>query len=195
MLITIVTLYLCCSYWVYKAWQWVLPPVPAVLGALVTSLLLGLPVYNLPIHAYITGITGHLSISSFVLVAAHCLRPASCNLLYLSDQEQKFICRILAYSGLFLYPMTLGLTQFDPYILGYWQSFPHYFYLIIGLLMAISLLACYLRYHYVVIIFIGSLLGYDLHSHPSTNWWDYYIDPWIWFYACYFLIRKLRTTQ
>ena len=199
MLLTIATIYLLWVVLSYQGWRLLFPVRTAYLLAILTGLLLWVPINSLPVYAYIVGVTSYLSVSSFVLLLACCMRQwngnAAHSLLHVSLCQQRFTYRILAYSGLILYPMTLGLTQFDPYVLGYWHSFPGYFYVVVSLLAVMTILSCRYRYYHLPLIFTLSLLAYAMQISPSMNWWDYYIDPWIWCYAVYFLVRNLRNVR
>ena len=159
--------------------------------SLVCSSCIFLPIMGLPLYGYIISLTNYLSISSFVLIAltsAQQILPVfHVNKTLISLKEKRFIYRIIAYTGLAFYPMTLGLTQFDPYTLGYWHSFPQYYNVILALSALISIVCCYLKYYYLPVIFILSFINYSLLLYPSYNWWDHFIDPWIWLYACYLL--------
>ena len=73
-------------------------------------------------------------------------------------------------AGLFLYPMSLGLGPFDPYVLGWSFSwlFPS-----IGTLAAVLILRGD-RFGYALLLALGAWHGGLLES---TNLWDYVVDP------------------
>ena len=87
------------------------------------------------------------------------------------------MCSISAVAGLALYPMTLGVTRFDPYALGYGSRV---FELA---LLAVALVAWYLNLHLIVLCVTLGIGAYLLGLMESRNLWDYLIDAPITIYA------------
>lgn len=73
-------------------------------------------------------------------------------------------------SGLILYPMAMGLSGFDPYMLG-WE-----FSWLFILLMTVTFLLLLFKNSFGAVL-IACILAYDLTLLESTNLWDYLIDP------------------
>ena len=106
-----------------------------------------------------------------------------------SVDEWRFVFRLVATGGLFLYPMALGLGPFDPYTLGFAST---------GLLAVLALfasLAWWRRYHVCLGAIVLAVLAYRLDLLESSNLWDYLLDPWLVLYAIYDLRPFLSTLQ
>jgi hypothetical protein len=87
-------------------------------------------------------------------------------------------------SGLTLYPMAMGLSGFDPYILG-WE-----FSWLFILLMTVTFLLLLFKNRFGVVL-IACILAYDLSLLESINLWDYLIDPVFVFISAAALIGRL----
>lgn len=200
MIITLLTLYLFLSYLTGLLFQHSFypgfNPALSTLLSLLVPMLLFVPIADLPLYSYIIALTGYLSVSGFFMVSLSVLQQkmqsVGLHKPCISYKEKKYIYSILACTGLLFYPMALGFSQFDPYTLGYWYSFPINYYLVLPVLAIICLVCAYLNYYYLPVIIALSLASYYGLPYPSYNWWDHFMDPWIWFYACYFLIRSVR---
>ncbi|MCY1275466.1 hypothetical protein D9M68_423490 [compost metagenome] len=129
-----------------------------------------LPLDGLPLAAYLRGIVDDLAITTLVLLAAVAL--ARMDLLPAPPAaQQRQAALLFAVLALALYPATLGLTQFDPYRLGY-QPRP--------LLLALGgvALGWVLLRNWLGAAMLGlATLGFVLHLKPSGNYWDYLLDP------------------
>ncbi|MNM89442.1 hypothetical protein D3C81_1016740 [compost metagenome] len=80
---------------------------------------------------------------------------------------------LFAVLALVLYPATLGLTQFDPYRLGY---HPRPLLLVTGALALILLLAR----NWLGVWMLGlATLAFALGGKLSGNYWDYLLDPFL----------------
>jgi len=76
-------------------------------------------------------------------------------------------------AALVLYPMALGLSEFDPYVWG-WD-----FSALFVMLMIATILLLLLRNRFGLVL-IAVILAYNLKVLESPNLWDYAVDP---FYA------------
>src|SRR5262245_18500428 len=76
------------------------------------------PIGDLSVAAYARGVTGDLSIPTLVQAGTACLGRLSARSL-LDPRGVRALLWLLAGVGVFLYPLALGLTPFDPYALGY----------------------------------------------------------------------------
>ncbi len=153
----------------------------------VVALALGLswlPVSGLPLAGYVRAVSSDLSFTSMTLLA--CAIASELGAFSLgSVAEWRFVFRLVAAGGLFLYPMALGLGPFDPYTLGFAPT---------GLLATLALyagLAWWRRYHVCLGAIVLAVLAYRLDLLESSNLWDYVLDPWLLLYAIYDL-RPLR---
>jgi hypothetical protein len=95
--------------------------------------------------------------------------------------------------GLFLYPLSLGLTYFDSYALGYNSKF------FLAFFFAATLTAWHFNLHYLVIIIVLDVSAYLMGIYESTNIWDYLIDPiltlFAFFYFIIWMIKRLFRHQ
>lgn len=88
--------------------------------------------------------------------------------------------------ALFLYPATLGLSQIDPYRLGF-SPLP--------LLLALWLLCVWLWMEgnrVLCGLIAGATAAFALGLKTSTNYWDYLIDPILFIYCVAHLIARLQ---
>ena len=148
---------------------------------LVLGLALGLswlPVFGLPLAGYVRGVLSDLSFTSMALLTCAIAPRLGASSLG-SAEEWRFVFGLVAATGLFLYPMALGLGPFDPYTLGFAPT---------GLLVMLALfagLAWWRRYHVCLGAIVLAVLAYRLGLLESSNLWDYLLDPWLLLYAIY----------
>jgi len=88
---------------------------------------------------------------------------------------------VVLSGGVFLYPMALGLTYFDPYTLGY-GSRP---FLVV--LFVLALWAVQRELYLVALCLCASVLAHSMGLLESRNLWDYLLDVWVVLYAMGFL--------
>jgi hypothetical protein len=127
---------------------------------------------RLPIVAYVRGISSDLSIS---LVAIACLgmyqRLSGARLV--DGRERTLVNMVFAAGAVFLYPLALGLGDWDAYRLG-WGS-PG-----LWAVLLLLCLACWSKGFRLLPMLVGlSLLAWAAGALESTNLWDYLIDPWL----------------
>ena len=124
---------------------------------------------NLPLVAYVRGLTGDLSIVLTLLLWGSLLpanKPAP--IVF------KFVVAIIA---LCFYPFALGLGMVDPYAWGY-GSIP---FLIAVLFFALVCgLANWMKGVWIIAI---AILAWTVHWHESANLWDYLLDPFLTIWA------------
>ena len=127
---------------------------------------------QLPIIAYIRGVSSDLSITLVVLAAMDLIHrvwgtPA------LADRERFAVRVAVAVAALFLYPLALGWGDWDAYRSG-WAP--------VGMwvvLLAVSLL-CWVKSLQLLPALVGlALLAWTAGILESSNLWDYLIDPWL----------------
>jgi hypothetical protein len=142
---------------------------------------------GLSISGYLRGTAGAPSVTSLVLLGASLLAVAG-------GSEARMAKEILAVAlptipaAAFLYPMSLGLTRFDPYVLGY-RSHALWLLGVIALGAVASALA---RRDLLLVSLLGAVAAWRFGLGESTNLWDYLIDPWLSLFAVVWLGRYWR---
>ncbi len=137
---------------------------------------------ELPLAAYVRGVTGDLSMVTMLLLYGGLLPSAQKTPLGLKIA--------LACIAIIFYPLSLGLGMLDPYAWGYGS---------LGLLMAVITFAvlCGLA-GWTKGVWIVSLavIAWAAHWHESANLWDYLMDPFLAIWAScavpYFIYSKRR---
>ena len=120
---------------------------------------------NLPLVAYVRGLTGDLSIVLTLLLWSSLL-PAnkSAPIIF------KFAVVIIT---LCFYPFALGLGMADPYAWGYGSIA----FLVAVLFFALVCgLASWTKGVWIIAI---AILAWTAHWHESANLWDYLLDPFL----------------
>lgn len=129
---------------------------------------------ELPLSAYVRGVTGDLSIATLLLLWGTVL-PA---------EKTPFKFKVLiALIAIIFYPLALGFGMLDPYAWGYSS---------IGFLIAVILLAilCGLAgWTKGVWIVSIAIIAWASHWHESANLWDYLLDPFLAIWAMYAIPR------
>jgi hypothetical protein len=120
---------------------------------------------ELPLSAYVRGVTGELSIVTMLLLWSSVL-PSAKNI------PPGFKVSVAVIAMVF-YPLALGLGMLDPYAWGYGS---------IGLLIATIFFAvvCGLAgWTKGVWILSFAIIAWATHWHESSNLWDYLLDPFL----------------
>ncbi|MBU3587502.1 hypothetical protein ICN30_06625 [Polynucleobacter sp. 31A-FELB] len=144
-----------------------------VLALLLTNLFfwpLGMSL-ELPLSAYVRGVTGDLSIVTLLLLWSSMLPSAKKTPLGFKVP--------LALIAIAFYPLALGFGMMDPYAWGYGS---------IGFLVAVVLFAivCGLAgWTKGVWIFSFAIIAWAAHWHESANLWDYLLDPFLAIWALF----------
>ncbi len=152
-----------------------------VAAALVAGIALFVPLGDLPLAAYVRGVTGDLSISTLVLAGTACIAQLTGRRL-IGQRDLRALMGLVAAAAVFLYPLALGLTPFDPYALGYGSAG------LVTALLLVTLAAWRARLNAVVLIVIAAVVAYLGGAYESRNLWDYLIDPMV---SAYALVRLL----
>ena len=158
------------------------PPLRGLLLAAVLALVT-LPIGEFSFAVAWRGAAGDLSIITLcwlVCAATDRIRPGSTPLA--DDRQRLFAAAAIVAAAVFLYPAGMGLSQWDPYRLGYGFS-------LLGATLAVAVAAYYLRQQFTLLALAAALGGYALLALESRNLWDYLIDPAIAFYALAVLVR------
>jgi hypothetical protein len=139
-----------------------------------------LPVQGLSIAGYVRGVTGDVSVTTLILLVGTSMSYLMDRDVYDSRSVSILMLLVLG-GGVFLYPLALGLTYCDPYVLGYGsQAF-------VASLFLVSLGAWYFDLYLVVVCVGFAISAYMMGIYESANLWDYLIDPLITFYALFLL--------
>ncbi len=137
---------------------------------------------ELPLSAYVRGVTGDLSIVTILLLWT--------SLLSASKSAPLVFKFALACIAIAFYPLALGLGMIDPYAWGY-GSMP--FFIVVLLFALVCGLANWNKGVWIIAI---AILAWAAHWHESANLWDYLLDPFlaIWALSALFgaLYRKRR---
>lgn len=146
----------------------------AVLG--VTLLALScVPIGGLPLAAYVRGATGDLSITTLILVWRALLRPYC--VPSPPTGSHLHLLLLIAVCAIVFYPMTLGMTLFDPYRLGYSNA------ALVGMVLLVAA-AAWLGKSYLISLCLSlAVLAWSLGWYESNNLWDYLFDPLLAVYA------------
>jgi len=147
----------------------------AVLQGTVFALML-IPFGELPLAAYLRGATGDLSITTLVLIWCTLLRPG----FVCGDNDannRRALLTLVALVALPLYPLSLGLTAFDPYHLGYGD--PQF----VAVLLLAALAAWIWKHHLIASCISLATLAWATGWYESGNLWDYLLDPFLSIYA------------
>ena len=132
---------------------------------------------ELPLSAYVRGVTGDLSIVTLLLLWSSMLPSVKKTSLGFKVP--------LALIAIAFYPLALGFGMMDPYAWGYGS---------IGLLIAVVLFAiiCGLAgWTKGVWILSFAIIGWAAHWHESANLWDYLLDPFLAIWALFAIPNAL----
>jgi hypothetical protein len=152
---------------------------------LAAALFVFVPLGDLPIAAYVRGVTGDLSIATLVLAYAAC-RAQLTGRTAIERRDLRVLSWLVVAGTAFLYPFALGWTRFDSYSLGYGLVE------FVTALLLVTLAAWHFRFTVVVIIIIAAVLAYLVGAYESRNLWDYLIDPLVASYALIWLLAGAR---
>ena len=137
---------------------------------------------QLPIVAYIRGISSDLSIT---LVALACIVSLRAQLGFdpLDRRNVTALWVAVAAAALVLYPLALGWGDWDPYRLG-WGTTGIW----LGLL-SISVVCWLIKLRLLPFLIALAVLAWSTGVLESTNLWDYLIDPWLAMVAIFQCVR------
>jgi len=145
-----------------------------------------LPFGEMPITAYIRGVTGDLSITTLVLLLNVPVTKILSQLfprVGTTAPKARALLMLVAFTSAAFYPLALGIGMFDPYRMGYGDPF------FITALLLIILFAWFKKSTLIVLCIVLSTLTWSLNWYESSNLWDYLLDP---FLAIYALVSTTR---
>ena len=120
---------------------------------------------ELPLSAYVRGVTGELSIVTMLLLWSSILPAAKKTPLGFKVT--------LALIAIMFYPLALGLGMVDPYAWGYGSIT----LLIATILFAVACgLAGWIKGVWIISF---AIVAWAAHWHESANLWDYLLDPFL----------------
>ena len=126
---------------------------------------------ELPLSAYVRGVTGDLSVVTMLLLWSAILPSAKKTPLGFKVP--------LALIAMVFYPFALGLGMIDPYAWGYGSIV---FLIAVILFAAICGLAGWVK---GVWILSFAIIAWAAHWHESANLWDYLLDPFLAIWALF----------
>ena len=132
---------------------------------------------ELPLSAYVRGVTGELSVVTMLLLWGSVLPAAKKALLGFKVS--------LAVIAIAFYPLALGFGMMDPYAWGYGS---------IALLIAVIFFAigCGLAgWMKGVWIISFAIIAWAANWHESTNLWDYLLDPFLAIWALLAILNAI----
>ena len=138
----------------------------------------------MPAAAYVRGITADFSIT-LIALAVWRLFHLSMGWRAIAKHEETAVMAATAATALLLYPLALGLGDWDAYRPG-WGSW--------GMLLALLVLCtvCWVKGLRVLPALVAlALLAWTFGLMESTNLWDYLLDPWLSVFALGHLARKV----
>jgi hypothetical protein len=148
-------------------------------GGLVFLLLAGLtyfPVGGIDLGGYVYAVTGQLSLASLALLAG-VTTTRLWGVRLLTRRETEALLVGLSAVAVVFYPMALGLTRLDPYVLGF-GNWP------VQLAVCfIALLVWVLGRWRLALLLLGAIWAFQLRLGESDNLWDYLLDAWLGLYA------------
>ncbi len=161
-------------------WRWMITTVVIILSLVI-------PVLESNPWLWMNGATGELSITSLLLLAGFVLQKLPGQAI-LSSSTRRHLYFLILLTGSLLFPATLGLTQFDPYVFGY--SFE-----LSLLLLSLSILYWILKKQQLSVILLIVVAASVAGVSSSQNTWDYFIDPMLWLFSPVLLINSLKNKK
>ncbi|MEJ2629927.1 MAG: hypothetical protein P8011_18935 [Acidihalobacter sp.] len=153
------------------------------LTVVVAAIVLFVPANGLILAGYVRGFFGDFSAVSWMVMLAAVIRRAGGPTL-LDAVDRRRLWWLASIGGAVLYPMTAGLTVFDPYALGYQPL------VLVIALVPVMLWLAIVRSRLLWLLALA-VLAFDLHLLESPNLWDYLLDFWLTLYAWGWLIVQI----
>jgi hypothetical protein len=151
--------------------------------ALISGIIALLPMGGIPLARWLIGMNANFSFPLLAIAFNKAWENATgSRVLDANASMASWIFGLAA--GLALYPMALGLGDFDPYVLGWGTSW------LFAFLAAATIVLLLMKNRFAVVL-IACILGYDLNLLESTNLWDYLVDPFFVFLSLGVLTNRL----
>ena len=133
---------------------------------------------ELPLSAYVRGVTGDLSIVTLLLLWTSILPNAK-------RVPLPFIVGLILVAIPF-YPMALGLGMIDPYAWGYGSI------ALVGVVIVAAFICGLVNWIKGVWILSFALVAWSFHWHESGNLWDYVLDPLLVIWGVCAIVYRLQ---
>jgi hypothetical protein len=144
------------------------------MGAVFALMLI--PFGEMPLAAYVRGVSGDLSITTLALLCGVMIRPW-CSCVVVEAKRRLVLWTCIAFAAIALYPMALGVSMYDPYRLGYGN--PQF----VAMLLLIVLAAWFWKFSRIVLCISFAVFAWAIGWYESNNLWDYLLDPFVSIYA------------
>lgn len=164
----------------HKPFSWTMKWVLLILLGNVFFWPLGLSL-ELPLAAYVRGMTSDLSVVSILLLWSSILLPSRPLPLGF-----KWVVMLIALG---FYPLALGFGMFDPYTWGYGSVE------LLVLLLFLALLCAIVGWNKGVWVMAIAIIAWAAHWHESANLWDYVLDPILAIWATISLVHDIYRTR
>jgi hypothetical protein len=138
---------------------------------------------QLPLLAYIRGISSDLSLTLVVLACVGLFHRLA-GTPEIGGRERTAVFIAVSAAALFLYPLALGWGDWDAYRLG-WGSMGMWV-----VLLLVSLLCWFKGLRLLPGLIALALLAWTAGIMESGNLWDYLVDPWLVMGAMVFVFLK-----
>lgn len=141
-----------------------------LLGALLAMSCIAID--GLALAAYLRSVVGQPASATIVwMIFAALVRLRLVNATPPAQTAQA--AAVFGVLGLMMYPATLGLTQFDPYRLGYDAD------ILLGLVGLTAAVLVYFDNLRAACLLAIATLAFVLNLQASANYWDYLLDPFL----------------
>ena len=141
------------------------------------------PVKGIPLGGYLRGTLGDLSVTTMLLLGAAVLGMFGRSLL--DEKARTALYGWSVAAGLVLYPLTLGLTRWDPYELGFRPR-------VLVLVVAVAVIVWWRRRRGAALVLTAGVTAFNLGVLESANLWDYLLDPCLFVWAAGSLVARSR---
>jgi hypothetical protein len=132
---------------------------------------------QLPLAAYVRGVTGDLSLVTLLLLWS--------SILPKSKATPIGVKVAIGLIAILFYPAALGLGMTDPYAWGYGSLVLLIFVLIFAVICGLA------NWAKGVWILAFAIMAWSVHWHESSNLWDYVLDPFLAVWAIYSIFYAL----
>ncbi len=164
-----------------RLWFW---PLRVIVVIVISIIILYLPLYKgCTIGQILYGVLGNISITTLLIFGITLFYQ-----VFLPKQKFRLnliFAIIVIIIGSLLYLSTLGFINFDIYALGY---FPNGVMLLTVILLELFLLDYAQVYAWIWLI---ALISFYFRIESSNNLWDYLLDPLLWIFSIFNLIRSV----
>jgi hypothetical protein len=137
-----------------------------------------IPLSGLTFAQWLRSIIGDLSVLTLVILIDILMQRVFTRMI-ISPKSRKIFLFGVVLVGVIFYPLALGVSNFDPYRLGYEPMN------ITAVLCIVSIGAWFKSKKDLAVLLLLPLLIFNLHLMESYNLWDYLLDPVLLIYALF----------